>query len=133
MVVAELATVQLVSIWFAAGALMSLIFSLFNAPVWLQVVVFFAVSAVCLIITRPIVKKAVNDKKVPTNADMAIGKTGIVTETIDNIKGLGKVKVQGSLWSAKSSDGSVIDENERVRVLEIKGVKLVVENIKNTK
>ncbi len=133
MVVAELATVQLVSIWFAAGALMSLIFSLFNAPVWLQVVVFFAVSAVCLIITRPIVKKTVNDKKVPTNADMAIGKTGIVTETIDNIKGLGKVKVQGSLWSAKSSDGSVIDENERVRVLEIKGVKLVVENIKNTK
>lgn len=127
MVVAEVVTTQLVSIWFAIGALGAFLTALMGVEeLWIQIVVFVLVSAVALAITRPLVRKIVNRKVVPTNADMVIGQTGVVTDKIDNVAETGLVKVNGSVWTARALDNSVIEQGEKVEIQEIKGVKLFV-------
>lgn len=126
-VIVEFCTTQMVSIWFAIGALASFFVALAGVEqIWIQIVVFVIVSAIAVIVTRPLVKKMVNGKAEPTNADMVIGKTGVVTEVIDNLAPSGQVKVAGAVWTARSQDDSVIGENEKVIVKEISGVKLLV-------
>ena len=129
--VLEAVTAQLVSIWFVIGAIGAFVAALFDASITVQVIIFIAVTIVALIVTRPLVKKLTKNKTVPTNADMVIGQTGIVTEKIDNIAETGLVKAGGSVWTARSGDNTVIETGERVTVLEIKGVKLIVTPIKD--
>lgn len=118
----------LVSVWFAVGALAAMISALFEAPFWLQTGWFLIVSIASLCLTRPLVKKYVNSKVQPTNADALIGKECIVTESIDNIAGEGAVKISGQVWTARSTDDSVkIAQGKIVTVKEIRGVKLIVE------
>lgn len=119
-------TVGLTAIWFAAGALVAWICALAGANVAVQVVAFIVVTAAALYFTRPIVKKYINAKVVPTNADVNIGKECRVTETIDNIAGTGAVYVGGKTWTARSADEEVIPEGEMVVALRIEGVKLIV-------
>lgn len=90
----------LVSIWFAIGALAAMISAILGAPLWLQVLWFFAVSILTLCLTRPFAKKYVNSRATPTNADMLIGKECVVTEAIDNVLGTGAVTVGGKVWTA---------------------------------
>lgn len=124
--VVEAATVGLVCIWFAVGALAALIVALLGAGIWLQIVIFIAVSALALYFTRPLVKKYVNSKVEPTNADMVIGKECRVTETVDNIAGTGAVYVDGKTWTARSESDEVIPEGTLVTAKSINGVKLIV-------
>lgn len=124
--VVEAVTVGLVCIWFAAGALVALLAAMCGAEVWLQIVVFLVVSAVTLYFTRPLVKKYVNTKVEPTNADMVIGKECRVTETVDNIAGTGAVYVDGKVWTARSENDEVIPEGTLVTAKIIDGVKLIV-------
>lgn len=124
--VVEAATVGLVCIWFAVGALAALIGALLGADIWLQIVLFLVVSAVALYFTRPLVKKYVNSKVEPTNADMVIGKECRVTETVDNIAGTGAVYVDGKTWTARSESDEVIPEGTLVTAKSIDGVKLIV-------
>lgn len=126
-IVLEAATVQLVSIWFALGALGALIANLCGAGTGWQITVFFAVSIVCLMITKPIVKKISSKNIQPTNADRCIGQTAVVIEEIDNIAGKGQVNVKGAVWTARSSDGRIVPKGEQVKILSIEGVKLIVE------
>lgn len=126
LLLAELSTANLTTIWFAGGALFAWFASLLKAPLWLQILVFFIVSIVTLILTRPLVKKMMARKVVPTNADRAVGKEAWVTSTIDNTRGEGIVNLEGSDWSAVSESGEVLTEGTRVVVREIRGVKLVV-------
>lgn len=93
----EAATVSITSIWFAAGALAALICSLFGGQVWLQIVFFFLVSILSLILTKPLVKKFVNPAVVSTNFDRIIGMDAVVTEEIDNLKAQGAVLVDGKV------------------------------------
>lgn len=125
--VVEAVTVGLVSVWFALGALAALISSLFGGPLWLQIVLFIVVSALALIITRPLVKKYFNkESHKPTNADMVIGKEAQVTETIDNLQGTGAVRCMGKEWTARSENGETILSGETVTAVKIEGVKLIV-------
>lgn len=124
--VVEAATVGLVCIWFAVGALSALIAALLGAEIWLQIVLFLVVSAVALYFTRPLAKKYVNAKVEPTNADMVIGKECRVTEAIDNIAGTGAVYVDGKTWTARSESDEVIPEGTLVTAKSIDGVKLIV-------
>ena len=126
-VIAEASTVQLVSIWLAAGSLSALIPAMLGMPLMVQIIVFLVVSAVCLIFTRPFVKKVLAVKKVNTNADRTIGEIGLVTETIDNTLESGRVMVDGLSWKARASDDSVLEAGTRVQVKEIHGVTLTVE------
>ena len=118
----------LVSIWFALGALAAMISSMLDAPLWLQVVWFMLVSIVSLLLTRPLAKKYVNGRAVPTNADMAVGQDCVVTEAIDNVRGCGAVSVGGKIWTARMAqpDGTAA-KGAILRVVRIEGVKLIVE------
>ncbi len=124
--VIEAVTVGLTSVWFAVGALAALFAELLGAKLWLQITVFLLVSALMLYFTRPIVKKYVNSKVEPTNADMLIGKECRVTETVDNIAGTGAVYVDGKTWTARCDEEEVIPMGELVIALRIEGVKLIV-------
>lgn len=124
--IVEAATAGLASIWFAIGGLAALIAALFNAQTWLQVVWFFVISVVTLVLTRPLVRKYVNTRSQPTNADMVIGMEALVTEAIDNVAGTGAVAVAGKVWTARSADGSPIEAGAMVKAERIEGVKLFV-------
>lgn len=124
----EFATAQLTTVWFAAGALVSLLLASFGVDnLAIQIIVFTLVSLVSLILTRPLVKKWTRAKKQPTNADMVIGEEAVVTETISNTDGKGLAKVNGAIWSARSADDSIIPAGKTVTVRKIEGVKLIVE------
>lgn len=125
--VLEAMTTNLVSIWFTIGAVAALAAYFLNASYTVQIVVFVVISVVALVLTRPLVKKFSKPKIQPTNADMLLEKEAVVTETINNTYAKGAVKIQGIVWTARSSDDSEIPEGEIVIVKAIEGVKLIVE------
>ena len=130
--VLEAATTQLVTIWFALGALAALIAAAFHAPLWLQLALFAVVSVLTLVLTRPLVRKRLNGKRVPTNADRVIGRTGIVQQPIRNTLAEGTVSVDGAVWSARSADGAEIEAGEPIVAERIEGVKLIVRKTENS-
>lgn len=117
----------LVSIWFAAGALLALVVSLLDAPLWLQLVVFLVSSLALLVLTRPLAKKYVKARTTPTNADRSIGEDCVVKEEIDNLRGTGAVIVDGKVWTARldTRDGKA-PEGTVVKAVRIEGVRLIV-------
>lgn len=118
--------IHLVSIWFAAGALIAAIVSSLGGQLWLQILVFLAVSGALLALLWPVVKKLLKPKLVKTNVDAVIGTTGIVTEQIDNVAAAGHVSLAAMDWTARSTDGSVIPKGTIVKVDRIEGVKAYV-------
>lgn len=125
-VVVEALTAQLISIWFVAGGIAALVACLCNVGFWWQLACFLIVSTIMLAATRPLVKKLLVRKRVCTNADRVVGMTAIVTEEINNDFGKGLVNVAGNIWSARSTDHSVIPAGSSVQVQSIQGVKLMV-------
>ena len=123
----EFATTALTTIWFAGGSLAALIAAALGAPLWLQIVLFLAVSAVLLLSLRPFARRISQGKDYATNVDSNIGKLAVVVEPIDNLRGTGRVMIGPVDWTARSEDGSVIAEGEKVRVLRVEGVKVCVE------
>lgn len=123
----EAVTVSLISVWFAIGALAAIIPAYFGAPLWGQILVFLAVSAISFAFTRRFFKDVVKVKKQPTNVDILIGTDGIVTAEINNLEGGGKVYISGLTWSAKSVDGKDIPEGAVVTARKIEGATLIVE------
>ena len=128
-VVAERISVGLTSIWFAAGALLALISALLHAPLWVQLTLFIGVSLVCLAAVRPLARRYLNSRVVPTNADRVIGSEARVTEDIDNIRGKGAVIVGGVTWTARSESGQPIPRNAQVKIVRMEGVRLFVEPV----
>ena len=124
-------TIALVSMWFAIGSLVSVVAALLGAPVWLQVLLFFAVSAVMLASLRPLLKKFIKPKIVPTNVDAIVGTTGYVTADIDNLSARGQVKLAGMEWSARSSNEQPLTTGTLVRVDRVEGVKAFVSKVEN--
>lgn len=122
----EFSTMGLTSIWFAGGALFSLIIALIGGPLWLQVLVFLVVSIVLIIFTRPLATKYFNKNRAKTNVNSVAGKQAIVTEQIDNLKGMGQIVTNGMEWTARSFDDSVIEEGTVVTIERIEGVKAIV-------
>ena len=125
----EAATVQLVSTWFAVGALAAMVVSLLGAEVWLQLVVFFALSIVLLILLFPMARKHLKPKLVATNADALVGRLCIVTEEIGPLEG-GRVKLGDVSWSALVETGESIPVGSQVKILRIQGAKVIVEAVK---
>ena len=125
-ILAEAATVTLVSIWFAAGALAAVVVALTGGGVGFQVTIFLVVASLLLISLRGIVRKYIHPKIVRTNVDAITGATGIVTTPINNVAALGQVKLNGMEWSARSTDGGHIPEGALVKVDRVEGVKVFV-------
>lgn len=127
LIVLELLTVNLVSIWFAIGSLAAFILSLWVDELTWQILTFIIVSVISLLLTKKFVKKVRGKEIEPTNLDRVIGKIGIVTEEITKLEP-GEVKVDGKKWSAVSTKKIKVDS--KVEILSIDGVKLKVKEIK---
>lgn len=125
----ESLTVQLVSIWFAVGALVAMLAAAFGAGISVQLLLFLATSIAVLLMWRPFLKKRITPKKTATNADSVVGQDGLVLEEIDNTLQTGRVSANGLDWTARSADGGIIKARQKVKVIRIDGVKLIVEPV----
>ena len=127
-IIIEILTIDLVSIWFAAGSIVALIAYLLNASTTIQIALFVIVTSLCAIIIRPISKKYLRGNIERTNFDRVIGKHGLVTKTItaDN---KGEVKVMSTLWMATSNDNTTIHQGEYCEILAVEGAHLIVKKI----
>ena len=124
--VAEAASVTMVSLWFALGALCAMIVNLIGARFWLQVLVFFVVSIVTLAALRPWSRKYFNPRITKTNVDSVIGSQGRVLADIDNVEATGQVKLGSMEWTARSTSGDPIKAGTLVQVDSVEGVKVLV-------
>lgn len=131
LIVIEIITLDLTTIWFAGGALVAFISSVAGVPNVVQFILFAGVSLVLLLFTRPMAVRFMNNSRTKTNADSLIGQTGVVTETIHNISGEGHIIINGMEWMARSEeDDVVIEKDQEVEILEISGAKLIVKKKK---
>lgn len=127
MLIVELCTTGLTTIWFAAGSFAAMIFAILDLPIWAQFVCFIGVSAILLALTRPFVKKFAN-KNIPTNSEALIGSSARVTDRIDNEAGTGEAFLDGKEWTARSASDSITFEKDEYGIVkEISGVKLILE------
>lgn len=126
LIITELLTINLVTIWFAFGALLALVVEVSFSNIVLDIITFVITSFLLIILTKPIIGRLKVKKVEATNLDMVINKIGIVTEDIKQDK-IGKVKVLGKRWSAYSN--TELKKDEKVKILSIDGVKLKVEKI----
>ena len=121
----EAFTLGLTTIWFAGGAVCASAAAMFGAPVIGQIAVFLAISVLLLVITRPIVKRRLNDRTEKTNVEAIIGQEGIAEEDISQYVN-GQVRADGKIWSATCETGE-IKKGKVVIIKSIKGVTLTVE------
>ena len=117
-------SVAVISLWFSMGALAAMITTLLGGELWLQIVVFFAVSVALLALMRPILRKYFTPKLVKTNVDSVIGAEGLVTEEIKNLTAEGRVKIGGMYWAARSTDAVVLAVDTKIKVDRVEGVKV---------
>ena len=122
----EALTAGLISIWFVAGGIASLLCAILGAGTLFQIVVFIAVSAEALSLTRPLVRRYTQGMSIPTNADRVLGQTAKVTEAINNENSTGAVYGDGKTWTARTTDGDVIPVGTLVQIERMEGVKLFV-------
>ena len=123
LVIIEIITMGLTTIWFAGGALAAAV----HAPLWVQIVLFLVVSALLLFFTRPVAVKYFNKDRVRTNVESLIGQQAIVISEINNLQGIGQVTVNGQEWSARSTDEEAAIPVGCVVIIErVSGVKLIV-------
>lgn len=127
LLVVEIITLGLTTIWFAVGALIAFLATLIGFGIFAQVVVFVVVSLLMLYFTRPIAVKYFNNKTVKTNYESLIGKEAKVTSTIDNFNAAGSASLNGQEWTARAADDKdIIEAGAKVTVIDIIGVKLIV-------
>lgn len=127
-IIAEAITIQLVSIWFAAGAFITMICAYVINPGFVgELAIFIITSALLLLITYPLLKNWRHVKHVGTNSELEVGKTASVIEEVDHDKGTGRVRLNGVDWSAVSADGNdIIPAGTVVTVVRVQGAKLFV-------
>jgi membrane protein implicated in regulation of membrane protease activity len=127
--VIEAATLGLITIWFAIGALFGFFGALAGLSFFWQVILFMLSATIFLIYTRPFAVKYLNTRTKRTNVDRLVGERGIVIEAIDAVNGKGQVRVLGQVWSARTLNGEQIDVDTKIEVQEISGVKLIVQKV----
>lgn len=127
-IIIEIITIDLVSIWFAAGSIIALLAALLGVGETIQIALFIIITVVCAVVVRPIAKKYMRGNVERTNFDRVIGKHGLITKTItaDN---KGEVKVMSTLWLATCIDNTTINEGEYCEILAVEGAHLVVKKL----
>ncbi|MBR3646599.1 MAG: NfeD family protein [Lachnospiraceae bacterium] len=129
LIVIEVFTVGLTTIWFALGSLVAYFAHLLGAGTWVQMVLFIIISVVSMILIRPIAIRTLKNKNVKTNVDAIAGKKVKVLKTINNIEAAGEVLIDGIEWTARTEDDTVIEKDEIVEVVRIEGVKAIVKKV----
>ena len=126
LLVLEIISLGLTTIWFAGGALVAFAAALLGANIIIQAVLFLVISLVLLFVTRPIAVKYFNNNLAKTNVENVIGKTAKVSRQIDNVNSLGEAVLEGETWMARSENNEIIAEGTLVTVVAVEGVKLIV-------
>lgn len=126
MLVIEIFTLGLTTIWFSIGAVAAAAAAGAGAPLWVQILLFSVVSVVIMLLVRPFAMKVINRDRIKTNIEDAVGGQAEVIEAIDNQKEQGRVRFRGVEWMARSADGSAIAAGTVVTVEAVSGVKLLV-------
>ncbi len=128
LIIIEIVTVGLTTIWFAIGALVAIIVSMLGGGIILQMTVFLFISLGMLIFTRPLAMRYINNTRTRTNYEGIIGKVVRVTQDVDNIAEKGCAVVNGQEWTVRAvDDRSRIAAGSLAKVVDIKGVRLIVE------
>lgn len=126
MLVIEIFTMGLTTIWFSLGAVAAAIATALGAPLWVQILLFSVVSVLIMLLVRPFAMKVMDKNRTKTNIEEVIGEQAEVIEDIDNQREWGKVRYRGVEWMARSADGNKIAAGEMVTVESVAGVKLIV-------
>ena len=127
LLIIEIVTMGLTTIWFAGGALAAMAAGLIGFGTGIQILVFLVVSILLLVLTRPIAVRYFNQERQKTNAESLIGQQALVLEDIDTLQSAGLVEVRGQEWSAKTDEPNGRIAKNKVVVIEgIQGVKLIV-------
>lgn len=126
MLVIEIFTMGLTTIWFSLGAVAAAIAAALGTPLWVQILLFSVVSVLIMLLVRPFAIKFMDKNKTKTNIEEIIGEQAEVIEDIDNQRERGKVRYRGVEWMARSVDGSKLTVGEMVTVESVSGVKLIV-------
>lgn len=127
LLIIEICTMGLTTIWFAGGALAAFIMGMIGFGTLVQVITFAAISVLLLVLTRPIAVRYFNKERQKTNAESLIGQQALVMEEIDTLHAAGRVEVNGQEWSAKTDDPEGVIRKHMVVTIEgIQGVKLIV-------
>ena len=122
----EALTPQLLCVWFAVGSVGALAAAAFGLEFWVQIVAWVIVSVAMVALMRPLSKRFQNRTVEHIDATRILGRHAIVVESIDPDRGVGQVRVDRAIWSAKSVTGEPIAAGVRVKVVKIEGVKAVV-------
>ncbi len=126
-IVVEMVSLGLTSIWFAGGAVVAVLAAALNLPLFVQIILFLAVSLLLLAFTRPMAVRYFNRERIKTNVESLVGRQAIVISEIDNLQGIGQVTVGGQEWSARGyAEEARIPVGAVVRVNAVSGVKLIV-------
>lgn len=129
LLVIEIATLGLTTVWFAGGALAAFIASMLGSNDIIEIILFLLVSFALLYFTRPLAVKYFNNNREKTNYEGLIGKEAKVITKIDNFNETGSVMVNGLEWTARTkTDGTIIMPNTKVTIVKVSGVKLIVTN-----
>ena len=127
LLIIEIITVGLTSIWAAGGALAALVLNLLDISLLWQAVVFFIVTFVLLYFTRPFAIRFINTRREKTNYEGIIGKTIRIAETVDNISQTGMAVVNGQEWTVRAEkENEILEPGTLAKVVNIAGVKLIV-------
>lgn len=127
----EIVTLGLTTVWFAGGAFIAFIVALLGGGFWLQFICFSVISLVLLIFTRPVAIRKLNKNRIKTNYEGLIGKVVKVTKTVDNEEPSGEAIVNGQEWSVRSAvENVIIKPGTKVKIVNIEGVKLIVTEYK---
>lgn len=123
----EAITADLVTVWFMPAAVVCIVLAALKIDYVIQIIVFFAVSAVLVVLYKTVLKKfIVGKKKEKTNVDLFVGEIGVVQEDVDNLSATGLVKVKSQIWTARSFDDAIsFKAGERVTIVGVEGVKLI--------
>lgn len=132
-IVLEIISLGLTTIWFAGGAFVAAIAGACGANLVIQVILFVAVSVILLVMTRPLAVKHLDARTEKTNSEALIGQNAYVLQEINNLKEVGQAKINGMEWTARAKEDSVIiPAGAVVKIIDIQGVKLIVEKITET-
>ncbi|MCI6997911.1 MAG: NfeD family protein [Eubacterium sp.] len=127
LLIVEIITLGLTTIWFAGGALVACVAAALQADFLVQVILFLVVSVVLLFFTRPVAVRYMNKNRTKTNAESLMGKEAVVLQEINNLKASGQVQLNGIEWMARAENmEDVIEKGAIVYVKKIEGVKLIV-------
>ena len=128
-VVGEIFTAGFFLLWFGVGAAVAGVLALLGLGFGWQLAAFVVISGVLFAASRRFAERFSQKQPPGIGADRFIGLQGQVLEEVDNIKNVGRVRLQKEEWRAESETGEILSVDTQVEVVRLDGTHLVVKKI----